>query len=126
MAVQTAQKPIFVGVNRLDVSSYEANWKIRDTDVSTSATAGTRYAPVRGDYEATIRLPLDSANAPEAAGLELGSIIPEIYFETYDGFADLLENCLVTSMPKTVNSENDVPRIVISVKGGDLTVDVPL
>ncbi len=124
MGVRSAQQPIFVGNDRLDVSSWEGNWQIISTNVSTSATEGTRYAPVRGDHEATFRLPIDDENAIEAAGLELAEVVPAIYFQTGPDVYDLLENSLVVSVPTQCDGTSDVPRIQVSVKGGDLTRNV--
>ena len=122
--VQTCALPIFVDGIPLEASSYEANWEIRRTDVSTGATNGTRYAMVRPDPKLTIRMPIDDENSLEVCGYTLGDVIPILYCRTSSTTADKLEHALVVSMPKTVNTENDVPRVVVMLEGGDLTLDV--
>lgn len=121
MAVSAAQQPVYVGAAVVDVSNWQGNWQHRLSEVSTSGTSGTRYAPVRIDPSWTASFPIDSAGYPEALGFTSGAVLSAIAFKYSADKCDIVANTTIESVQKSSDNNNDVPRVVVSGKGGDIT-----
>jgi hypothetical protein len=123
MATPSAQQPFYIGTTREEHSRFSTNWQMRTGETTTSGSGGgTRHAPVNCDPTWSVEFPQDTVDYPEAIGLTKGTIIAKMFFSTgVPNVADKLEYTIVESVDKTVDAQNDVPRVVVRGKGGTVT-----
>lgn len=107
-----------------DVSMWRGNWRVRDSDTTTSGQTATRYSSVIPDNSWTIEMPRDSVNFPTMLGLTVGTTLSTLVFKLgADTKCDIVSNTLITDIDKVCNPGGDVVRITISGKGGSLLQD---
>jgi hypothetical protein len=121
MAIPAAQQPVLVGALVVDVTNWQGNWTSRLTEVSTSGTTGTRYAPVRVDPQWTASFPIDTAGYPEALGFTPGAVLAQIAFKYSADKCDIVTVTTIETVQKSSDNNQDVPRVVVTGKGGDIT-----
>ena len=123
MATPSALQSITIGTGggkvSVAVTTWTGNWQYRLAETSTGATTGTRYAGVRPDPQWTATFPLDDPNFPEVMGWDPGSVIGQVAF-LHSSKCDIVTNTTVESVQKSIDTNNDVPRIVVTGKGGDI------
>lgn len=123
MAIPAAQQPVYIGTVVADITRWSGNWSNRLAEVSTSATTGTRYANVRPDPQWSLDLPLDDPNYPEVIGWTAGLVITTMFFK-HSSKADRLCSTTVEAVNKSADNNNDVPRVQVSGRGGDISYNL--
>lgn len=123
MSIPSAQHPIYRDALRVDLTRWSGTWQNRLAEVTTSANTGTRYANVAEDNQWRFEMPMDDPQYPEVLGFTRGTIISAIYFE-HSSLSDKLVQTTVESCEKVVDSTSDVPRVVVTGRGGNLYPNV--
>ena len=120
MAIPSPLQPVMVGATEAHMTRNTFSTNPRLAEVSTGATTGTRYALVRNDPQWQIDLPLDDAAFPEVIGWVSGATVT-IKFKTTGTKCDIITNTTVGNVTKTVDTNGDAIRVVVTGQGGDLT-----
>lgn len=124
MAIPIAQMPIGNGATAINVTRSSWDNTCRLSEVTTSGNVnGTRYAPVVRDPSWTAEAPIDDAGFIEVALGNTGSTVSSLrLYETVTKY-DAIANTTIERITKSTDSTGDVPRMSISGRGGDITVN---
>lgn len=117
---------IYNGATPINVTEWSASWTGRGAEVTTSGNTCAQYAPTIIDPSWTASFPMDDPNFPEVIGLVANTNPANAFYFKHGNStkADKLVGTYIESVQKSSNSNSDVPRVVVTGKGGTLTTNV--